>query len=93
MNTQTKNALYVFRQRRGISASNVADLVGVSRQTIYAIEAGQYVPNTVIALRLAHVLGTTVETLFWIEKSATPVRTDRVAVSAKKAPFAVSQSD
>jgi putative molybdopterin biosynthesis protein len=39
-------------------------LVEVSRQTIYAMEAGSYVPNTAVALKLARVLETTVEELF-----------------------------
>jgi putative molybdopterin biosynthesis protein len=52
------------RQKRGISASELAKQVGVSRQTIYAIEAGTYIPNTVVAIRLARALETTVEDLF-----------------------------
>ena len=38
--------------------------MGVSRQTIYAIESGDYVPNTAVALQLARVLEVTVEELF-----------------------------
>ena len=53
-----------MRQKRGLSASDLAKTVGVSRQTIYAIEAGSYVPNTVVAIRLARILETTVEGLF-----------------------------
>jgi len=47
-----------------MSASELAKQVGVSRQTIYAIEAGTYIPNTVVAIRLARALDTTVEELF-----------------------------
>jgi molybdate-binding protein/DNA-binding XRE family transcriptional regulator len=43
---------------------HLAKLVGVSRQTIYAIEAGSYVPNTVVALKLACALESGVEDLF-----------------------------
>jgi molybdate-binding protein/DNA-binding XRE family transcriptional regulator len=53
-----------LRQSRGFSAIELARLTGVSRQTIYAIEAGTYTPNTVVALRLARALETTVEELF-----------------------------
>jgi len=67
MDTQTKNALYVFRQRRGISAVELAAFAGVARQTVYAIESGNYVPNTVVALKFAAVLGTTVEKLFLLD--------------------------
>src|SRR5438046_1426881 len=52
------------RQQRGIAAAALARLAGVSRQTIYAIEAGTYVPNTAVALKLARALDSTVERLF-----------------------------
>jgi molybdate-binding protein/DNA-binding XRE family transcriptional regulator len=45
----------------------LAAKVGVSRQTVYAIESGTYVPNTVVSLKLARVLDTTVEEIFQIE--------------------------
>jgi molybdate-binding protein/DNA-binding XRE family transcriptional regulator len=45
----------------------LAARVGVSRKTIYAIEAGTYVPNTIVSLKLASVLETRVEDLFHIE--------------------------
>jgi molybdate-binding protein/DNA-binding XRE family transcriptional regulator len=53
-----------IRQGRGVSAAELAKRVGVSRQTIYAIEAGSYVPNTAVALRLARELKVSVEELF-----------------------------
>ena len=53
-----------LRQKRGYSAIQLAQITGVSRQTIYAIEAGTYVPNTAVALRLARALNTKVEDLF-----------------------------
>ena len=53
-----------LRQQRGLSAIRLAAIAGVSRQTIYAMEAGTYVPNTAVALRLARALETTVEQLF-----------------------------
>jgi len=53
-----------IRKSRGIAASDLARRVNTSRQTIYAIEAGTYVPNTELALRLAHELEVTVDELF-----------------------------
>jgi putative molybdopterin biosynthesis protein len=53
-----------LRQKRGYSAIQLAQITGVSRQTIYAIEAGTYVPNTAVALRLARALDSRVEDLF-----------------------------
>ena len=58
------NSLAAIRKQRGISASELATMVRISRQTIYAVEAGSYVPNTEVGLRLAHALGVSVEELF-----------------------------
>jgi molybdate-binding protein/DNA-binding XRE family transcriptional regulator len=55
-----------------MGAAELARLVGVSRQTIYAIEAGDYVPNTAVALQLARVLEAGVEELFRLEDDAPP---------------------
>jgi putative molybdopterin biosynthesis protein len=71
------NRLAGVRKTRGISAVHIAAEVGVTRQAIYAIEAGTYMPNTSVALRLARALGTTVEDLFALDKeesSAAEVR-------------------
>jgi molybdate-binding protein/DNA-binding XRE family transcriptional regulator len=61
-----------LRRKRGLSAVHLAERVGVSRQTIYAMEAGTYVPNTAVALRLARALETTVEDLFTLADCAEP---------------------
>src|ERR1035438_6785762 len=67
--SETENNLGTLRRKRGLSAIHLAATVGVSRQTIYAMEAGTYVPNTAVALRLARVLDTTVEELFTLAGS------------------------
>ncbi len=56
-----------LRTRRGLGAAQLAAKVDISRQTIYAIEAGTYVPNTTVSLKLARALDTTVEEIFQIE--------------------------
>jgi putative transcriptional regulator len=61
------NRLRVARAERDLSQGELALSVGVSRQTISSIETGQYCPSTVLALRLAHVLGEPMERLFWLE--------------------------
>jgi molybdate-binding protein/DNA-binding XRE family transcriptional regulator len=66
------NTLSVLRQKRGFSAIELAKAVGISRQTVYAIEAGSYVPNTVVAIRLARALDCSVEDLFQLEDEAGP---------------------
>lgn len=62
------NHLSETRGKRGLSAAELAKEVGVSRQTIYAIEAGSYVPNTAVALKLARTLGARVEDLFALQE-------------------------
>ncbi len=51
-------------------AAELAGRAGVSRQTIYAIEDGSFIPNTAIALRLGRVLGVSVEALFPLDEAA-----------------------
>ncbi len=64
MKAQVENRLAELRKRRGLGATELARRVNVSRQTIYAIEAGSYVPNTAVALQLARELEVTVDELF-----------------------------
>ena len=66
-NRLAQNMLAKTRQKRGLSAAALAKQVGVQRQTIYAIEAGGYIPNTLVSLRLAQALEVTVEELFCLE--------------------------
>jgi molybdate-binding protein/DNA-binding XRE family transcriptional regulator len=61
-----------LRRERGLSAIHLASTIGVSRQTIYAMEAGSYVPNTAVALRLARALETSVEELFLLADDVEP---------------------
>jgi putative molybdopterin biosynthesis protein len=67
---ETRTHLNEIRERRGISAAALAKLSGVTRQTIYAIEAGDYVPNTAVALQLAKILEVRVEDLFSLDQEA-----------------------
>jgi molybdate-binding protein/DNA-binding XRE family transcriptional regulator len=62
--TRVENRVEAIRKSRGVGASDLARRVNVSRQTIYAIEAGTYVPNTEVALNLARELEVTVDELF-----------------------------
>lgn len=59
-----------MRTRLGLSQQELADLAGVTRQTISGAENGQFIPSTAIALRLARIVGCTVEELFWLEEAA-----------------------
>lgn len=68
MNKRVRSKLAEIRGNRGIAAADIAKRIGVTRQTIYAIEAGNYVPNTEVALKLAQVLEVAVEELFALDE-------------------------
>jgi len=68
MKTRVENRLAQIRKSRGVGASDLARRVHVSRQTIYAIEAGTYVPNTEVALNLARELEVTIDELFSLQE-------------------------
>jgi putative molybdopterin biosynthesis protein len=68
--TKVENRLAEVRKGRGIGASDLARRVNVSRQTIYAIEVGTYVPNTEVALQLARELEVTVDDLFCLSAAS-----------------------
>ena len=83
-----RSRLAEVRQQRGISAPDLAAAAGVSRQTIYAMEAGDYVPNTTVALRMARALETPVEELFRLEDEApAPLREVPVKMTAPQEVF------
>jgi len=56
------------RAGKDLSQQELADLVGVSRQTINAIEKGDYNPTIRLCLAICHVLGKTLDELFWEEE-------------------------
>lgn len=62
-----RNRLKEVRAARNLTQADLAVMAQVSRKTINTIENEVFVPSTVLALRLARVLGTTVETLFILE--------------------------
>ncbi len=62
-----KNTVKRYRLLAEKTQSDLASAIGVSRQTIHAIEAGKYVPSTELALKLAKEFSTKVESLFELE--------------------------
>ena len=64
-----KNKIRVARAEERITQQQLADAVGVSRQTINAIESGKFVPSTVLALKIAQNFGKSVEEIFQLEDS------------------------
>lgn len=63
-----KNNIRVERAIKNITQEELANKISVSRQTINAMEAGKYVPSTVLALKVAKVFGKPVEEIFMLEK-------------------------
>ena len=79
-----QNNLTELREKRSISVAKLAAAVGVSRQTIYAIESGKYVPNAMVVLKLADVFGVAVEELFRLQSSSpSSARTEEVELLSK----------
>ncbi len=66
-NVRLGNRLKVARAERNISQEELANLAGVSRQTISSIETCQYTPSALLAFLLAMILGKPVEELFFLE--------------------------
>jgi putative transcriptional regulator len=64
-----KNNLRVERAIVRISQQQLAEAVGVSRQTINAIETGKFVPSTVLALKIAKHFSKHVEDIFSLEEN------------------------
>ena len=63
-----KNSIRVYRAERRMTQQQLADAVGVSRQTVNAIESGRFIPSTVLALKVARLFGKPVEEVFLLEE-------------------------
>lgn len=59
-----KNRLKVLRAERDWSQADLADRLGVSRQSVNAIETGKYDPSLPLAFRIAKVFDLTIEAIF-----------------------------
>ncbi|MBT8484765.1 MAG: helix-turn-helix transcriptional regulator [Phycisphaerales bacterium] len=63
-----RNLVRQHRVTSGMTQQDLADRVGVTRQTVLSIEKGKYTPSVALALGLAEVFDVTVETLFQLNK-------------------------
>ena len=63
-----KNLIKVERARHRLTQADLAEKVGVSRQTVYAIENNKFNPSVTLAIKMARYFKVTVEYLFDIEK-------------------------
>ena len=64
-----KNSIRVERAINRMTQAQLAELIGVSRQTIVAIESEKYVPSTVLSLKIARVFDKRVDDIFELEES------------------------
>ena len=62
------NKIRVARAEGRMTQQQLTDAVGVSRQTINAIESGKFVPSTVLALKITREFGKAVEDIFQLEE-------------------------
>ena len=63
-----KNNIRVERAIKRMTQAQLAELIGVSRQTIVAIESEKYVPSTVLSLKIARVFDKRIDDIFELEE-------------------------
>ena len=64
-----RNTVKVERAILNITQQQLAEAIGVSRNTINSIESGKYVPSTVLALKIARYFGKPAESIFSLEET------------------------
>lgn len=62
-----KNTVKVERAIKDITQQQLAEAIGVSRNTINSIESGRYIPSTVLALKIARYFGKPTDTIFQLD--------------------------
>jgi len=61
---RVENQVYKYRKDKGVTQEELAQFLGVSRQTVIAIEKGNYSPSICLALKLAYFFKKPVEKIF-----------------------------
>ena len=64
-----KNTVRVERAIKDITQQQLADAIGVSRNTINSIESGKYVPSTVLALKIARYFDKSTDSIFQLDEN------------------------
>ena len=65
-----KNIVKELRGEKEISQGKLAEMVGVTRQTIISLEKGSYIPSLLLAMKISEALETSIETIFTREELA-----------------------
>lgn len=68
MNQNVRNFVQDYRNKNKVTQEELGKAVGVTRQTIIAIEKGNYTPSVLLALKIAKFFNTAVENMFTIEQ-------------------------
>lgn len=68
MNQNVSNLVQDYRNKHKVTQEELGKAVDVTRQTIIAIEKGNYTPSVLLALKIAKYFNTTVEKLFTISR-------------------------
>ncbi|MFP4174850.1 MAG: helix-turn-helix transcriptional regulator [Halobacteriales archaeon] len=69
-----ENSLKVYRAKDDLTQGDLADRVGVSRQTINSIETGRYDPSLELAFKLAHEFDCSIEDIFEFDPDGEPTQ-------------------
>lgn len=64
MDECVSNCVYVLRTKAGLTQEELAQKIDVSRQTVIAIEKGNYTPSVLLAIKIARIFKTPVEEIF-----------------------------
>ena len=68
MKEEVQNNLQEYRHKAGITQEDLAGALGVTRQTVIAIEKGNYTPSVLLALKISKFFKTKVEEMFRIDQ-------------------------
>ncbi len=63
-----KNKVKYERSKLSMTQQELANILSVSRQTVFAIETGKYTPSTILSLKIAKAFEKSVEAIFTLEK-------------------------
>jgi putative molybdopterin biosynthesis protein len=88
-----RNRLFALRSERGLSQRSLAQIAGITRQAVGAIESGRMQPTVGIALALARALDVTVEELFGSQESAAvhPTRSAAAVIAGRRVVYPLTQ--
>ncbi len=73
-----ENNVYALRIKHSLTQEHVAAAIGVTRQTVIAIEKGNYTPSVLLALKLAEYFGERVEAVFCLKNKSSQTKSKKI---------------